>query len=94
MGCGNKKDPRVVTVTDIPSLITDLSTRKSILMLNGSSPIKLHRRATDDNDDPVTFAGGWPLEAEGEWRDTISTDPYYAICDTGLESEMLVWETE
>lgn len=91
---GNKRDPRTVTVTDEPTLLTELSTRKGVIFLNGDNPIKLHRRGTDDNGDPVTFASGYPLGANKPWGDTLSWDAYYAICDTGLESEVVIWETE
>jgi hypothetical protein len=85
---GNKKDPRRVTVTDEPTLLTNLQTRKGVTFLNGANDIELHRL------DDFEFGEGFPVEAGDSWPDSESWDAYYAICDTGLESEVVIWEVE
>lgn len=85
---GNKRDPRVVTITDVPTLISDLRVRQSIVMSNSGNAVKLHRHEDFD------FTEGFPLADGITWSDDKSTDPYWGICDTGLTSDITVWEVE
>jgi hypothetical protein len=84
---GNKLDPHTETVTDEPTLITDVQTRKQVVIKNkGTATIELHHR------DDFEYGEGWPLEAGETWADDKSYDNYFGICDTGLSSDVLVWE--
>lgn len=88
MGNANKRDPRRVTITDEPTLITDLQTRKSLIFINNGNPIEVHRL------DDFAFGEGFPVDDGDTWKDGVTVDAYYAICDTGLESELTIWEAE
>jgi hypothetical protein len=96
---GNKRDPRQVTITKEPTLITDLQTRSRILMKNDSgSTIGLHRRATSDADEevPITFDDCYPYD-DPVYDDTKSSDELWGILDeddANDEITVWVWETE
>lgn len=92
---GNKRDPREVTITEAPTLITDLQTRSAIVFKNNTgSTIGLHRRGTDDNGDPVVFANCFPLEDGDIYADDKSSDQLWGMLAAAGSVDVMVWETE
>ncbi|MEQ1763839.1 MAG: hypothetical protein ABL984_11930 [Pyrinomonadaceae bacterium] len=91
----NKRDPRKVSVTDEPTLVTDLRTRRQVLIsipAEAAETVYFHRRATDDLGDPIAFEDCFPI-APGKDFTSESGDPIYAIVETG-PIDIWVWEEE
>lgn len=92
---GNKRDPRKVTITENPTLISDLQTRMRIMVKNASGlTVGLHRRGTDDAGNPIAFADSFPLEDGEIYNEERSSDQLWGILQAAGSADVWVWETE